>query len=376
MEAGLSAVKLASISSRRLSSRQTLPAITKLGAGLLNTTFPSSHRVGDLFYGLPHRSVNRNKRDFSTRIARIMPEKRPADLGAAVEGKRGFKQTKLNFQPLTSKTKQATFATSEAQKEPGQGSSNSTSATPGGDNVNKRTDPTPPTDKQRQQRPPPDASSSSANPATADATAGASASSNANASYRIRIVDRPGDLFSAPRGAVLIHACNALGVWGGGVALAFHDRYPDAYRAYRKHCLRSTPDRLAGTALLIPPARPSSGERKEREEQEDEEPTGSGHYVGCIFTSRKFGRGMDSPQEILRLTAPAMRDLMRLVAEEGDKVTEVRMCRINSGIFNVPWAETKKAIEGMVLGRDGEPVPAVVKDGVLEVVAWERPEWF
>ncbi|KAL2116400.1 hypothetical protein VTJ04DRAFT_8568 [Mycothermus thermophilus] len=244
-------------------------------------------------------------------------------------------------------------------------------------------------------------------------------------SYRIRILDRAGDFFSAPRGAVLIHACNALGVWGGGIAAAFADRYPEAYRAYRAHCRASKPVLLAGTGQLIPPldgavgrqqqqrlvlgsgsgsnsrgkqgglegwllgaggkgkgkeeVASGKGVEKDEEQLEGEESdggeTGPGHYVGCLYTSRRFGRGVDSPSEILRLTVPAMRDLLRQIAEEGVKVTEVRMCRINSGIFNVPWRETKAALEAAEFGEDGK-VPACVKDGVLEIVAWERPEYF
>jgi ADP-ribose 1''-phosphate phosphatase len=70
-----------------------------------------------------------------------------------------------------------------------------------------------------------------------------------------------------------------------------------------------------------------------------------------------------------------MRDLMRLVVEEEVRrgvgvVGEVRMCRINAGLFAVPWERSKRAIEEMELG-EGE-VPGCGRDGVVEVVAWER----
>ena len=65
-----------------------------------------------------------------------------------------------------------------------------------------------------------------------------------------------------------------------------------------------------------------------------------------------------------------MRGLMRLVAEEGVVFGEVRMCRINSGLFGVPWARSKGVIEGLELG-EGE-VPGWVEGGVVRVVAYER----
>ncbi|KAK4101933.1 ADP-ribose 1''-phosphate phosphatase, partial [Parathielavia hyrcaniae] len=151
------------------------------------------------------------------------------------------------------------------------------------------------------------------------------------------ITDRTGDLFAAPPNTVLIHACNAVGSWGGGIALAFRNHSPSAFRAYRAHCARSTPDRLVGTALLIPPPQSSPGEEGR-------------HYIGCLFTSRAYGRARDPPERILRATGPAMRDLMRLVVEEEGRigvglVKGLRMCRINSGLFAVPWARSKGVIE-------------------------------
>ena len=187
---------------------------------------------------------------------------------------------------------------------------------------------------------------------------------------RIRITDKPGDLFDAPARALLVHACNAVGSWGGGVALAFRGRYPGAFGAYRAHCARSTPDRLAGTALLIPPQR-QTGQRRRRRQQQQQ------HYIGCLFTSRRYGRARDPPDAILRATGPAMRHLMRLVAEEearsGVGIAEVRMCRVNSGLFAVPWESSRRAIEELELD-EGELPGLAGDDGVVEVVAYEREE--
>ncbi|KAK3073581.1 ADP-ribose 1''-phosphate phosphatase, partial [Teratosphaeriaceae sp. CCFEE 6253] len=125
------------------------------------------------------------------------------------------------------------------------------------------------------------------------------------------VTEEPGDIFAAPPNTLLIHACNAAGSWGAGIALAFKSHYPAAFAAYSQHCQLTNVDTLLGTALLIPP---SKGER---------------HFVGCLFTSRHFGRRKDAPAKILAATGPAMEDLLRRVGEfnagvgeEGGKVGE------------------------------------------------------
>ncbi|KAM7182693.1 hypothetical protein V8F33_014098 [Rhypophila sp. PSN 637] len=192
----------------------------------------------------------------------------------------------------------------------------------------------------------------------------------------IRITDIQGDLFSAPPNTVLIHACNAIGSWGGGIALAFRKSYPEAFKIYNAHCKRysSDPRKLVGTALLIPPpplpsrtAAASSGPvtggkgkgkfaasmsalANEARKQ---------HWIGCLFTSKAYGKGRDSPRDILRATSPAMGHLMRLISKErtnsktsgGDGPGEIRMCQINSGLFDVPWKDTKRVVAEMT-GED------------------------
>lgn len=96
------------------------------------------------------------------------------------------------------------------------------------------------------------------------------------------------------------------------------------------------------------------------------------HFIGCLFTSDFYGRGRDSPEQILQATGPAMRDLLGQVrewnrkcdGEGGEKVGEVRMCKINSGLFGVDWEETVEVLEG--IETDG--------DAVKEVLVVERGE--
>lgn len=135
-----------------------------------------------------------------------------------------------------------------------------------------------------------------------------------------------GDLFThnSVRRVVLAHACNPHGSWGGGIAVQFRKRYPDAYTKYAEHCRANGP-LLLGTAYLIP-----AGDQ----------------YVACLFTS-DFN---NSVAEIVEYTRSSLRDLAGKLGEledvEQDKTGRpvVNMPKINSGIFNVPWEDTERAL--------------------------------
>ncbi|GAB7343265.1 hypothetical protein MBLNU457_1321t1 [Dothideomycetes sp. NU457] len=152
----------------------------------------------------------------------------------------------------------------------------------------------------------------------------------------INIEEVEGDLFAAPPNTLLVHACNSKGHWGKGIALAFRQNYPNAF-SQNEACCKSRPtDEIPGAALLIPPA--------------DNLPKDKRHFVGCLFTSLSMGRAKDQPATILANTGPAMSDLLRQVAEwnaddHEAKVERIWMCRINSGLFNVPWDDTKRVLE-------------------------------
>ena len=66
-----------------------------------------------------------------------------------------------------------------------------------------------------------------------------------------------------------------------------------------------------------------------------------------------YGRKRDSPARILKATKPAMEDLLKQVNEWNakagpeDVIEEVRMCKINSGLFAVPWEKTKALLEDL-----------------------------
>lgn len=127
-----------------------------------------------------------------------------------------------------------------------------------------------------------------------------------------------GDLFKAPKGSIIIHAVNRKGVWGSGIAKGFADRFPLALTRYRYECF-SKGDSLLGSCLLIP----------------------SGDYtIGCLFTSKNYGKFVDPKNQILKNTKNAINDL--IVQNINSK--ELHMCKINSGLFRVPWIETEKIL--------------------------------
>ncbi|CAK3929808.1 ADP-ribose 1 -phosphate phosphatase [Lecanosticta acicola] len=154
---------------------------------------------------------------------------------------------------------------------------------------------------------------------------------------QLRLIESIGDIFDAPPNSLIIHACNCEGSWGAGIAAAFKNHYAGAYKVYAAHCKQNGHD-LFRKALLIPP------QKLDKKKQ---------HFVGCLFTSRSKGKKKDSPSAILQATKPAMEDLLRQVQDwnaehaDGDAVGEVRICKINSGLFAVPWEETKEVMESL-----------------------------
>lgn len=196
----------------------------------------------------------------------------------------------------------------------------------------------------------------------------------ASSSNRLTLNERKGDIFSAASNTLIIHACNCQGSWGGGIALAFKKHYPEAFKVYAKHCHDNEPKSLLGTALLIPPAAlisngrdsgvpvgapninstktPASSSKPKKAAEKQ-------HFIGCLFTSNFYGKRKDSPSKILSATGPAMEDLLKQVRDwnaahgDGETVGEVRMCKINSGLFAVPWEDSVEVLEGLEVGESG-----------------------
>jgi ADP-ribose 1''-phosphate phosphatase len=133
------------------------------------------------------------------------------------------------------------------------------------------------------------------------------------------IITIKGSLFSAPKGSIIIHACNTKGVWGSGIAAAFAKLFPHARDVYAKTC-QEQGSSLLGKCLLIP----------------DKD-----YIIGCLFTSKNFGRYVDSPDKILKATQLAIAHLIL----QNDQDLPMHMCKINSGLFKVPWKDTKAILK-------------------------------
>ncbi|KAL8644826.1 MAG: hypothetical protein Q9226_007574 [Calogaya cf. arnoldii] len=233
-----------------------------------------------------------------------------------------------------------------------------------------------------------------------------------------QITERIGDIFDFPPHSILIHACNTKGSWGAGVAAAFKKYSPAAFDYQKYHCTHISSSNtslvnhqksLVGTCLLIPPfpaieypiVSKSPKPAKPTPQQEEKQ-----FWIACLFTSSGYGKNVDTPRAILDATERAVAGLRRQIREHrekrsqylqimsmhekwaqedpndaelqrhiaipekeekevGGEMGECYSVRINSGLFGVPWAETKR-----VLRLAGVPMvvvrPASQKDDVVE----------
>lgn len=125
-------------------------------------------------------------------------------------------------------------------------------------------------------------------------------------------------LFNAPKGSILMHTCNTKGVWGAGIAKQFAERFPEAYEPNKKYCSEEE-NGLLGVCKLIPV---------------------KDYTIACLFTSEGSGREVDSPKDIIKNTHTALLDM---VIQNMDN-KPYHTCKINSGLFNVPWVESEKLL--------------------------------
>jgi ADP-ribose 1''-phosphate phosphatase len=128
-----------------------------------------------------------------------------------------------------------------------------------------------------------------------------------------------GNLFDAPKGSLIVHACNTQGSWGAGIAAHFARLYPDYYKAYAGQCIRYG-NNLLGTSFVM---------------------AGRYHRVGCLFTSTGYGSKALYREDILNATRDSLLDMFTQISED----EEIHLPRINSGLFRVPWPMTKKILE-------------------------------
>jgi ADP-ribose 1''-phosphate phosphatase len=139
------------------------------------------------------------------------------------------------------------------------------------------------------------------------------------------IVYKTGSLFDAPKGSVLVHACNGQGIWGSGIAKQFHERFPESYEQYRVIC--TLPDFKIGEAFVL--------------NIENE------YRVGCLVTSGNYGQLRDTKDQILKNTRTALLDILGATNKLSCFIVEgqeIHSCKFNAGLFGVPWEETEKIL--------------------------------
>lgn len=139
------------------------------------------------------------------------------------------------------------------------------------------------------------------------------------------LVVKKGDMFAnAPKGAFLLHACNAKGVWGSGIAKTFKDRFPDSFKEYLDFCLDELEDHDDGATGLALIAKDK---------------------IVCLVTSFDYGTNKDSPDTILRNTATSLGHFFEQCIDFGLEEIDVHSPKINSGLFAVPWESTASTID-------------------------------
>lgn len=145
------------------------------------------------------------------------------------------------------------------------------------------------------------------------------------------LIYRKESLFVAPLGSILVHACNAKGVWGSGIAVEFKKRFPNAFTEYHNFCVNATGP-IVGTAIITGPEQ--------------------GYYIGCLITSKDFGVNRDAPLVILMNTEEAVKNLLIAVknppAGTPNLPIPIYSNKFNSGFFGVPWQSSEKILTDLI----------------------------
>lgn len=166
-----------------------------------------------------------------------------------------------------------------------------------------------------------------------------------------KIEYRKGDLFTAPKGVVLAHACNAQGSWNSGVAKTFKQHFPKAYELYHQFCTTEMVESETEpkTITFRPKTNTRASVGKAYLIYEND------YRIGCLITSDRYGAQVDQPTQILQATRSALEELIGMM-NDGD---ELHMPKINSVLFRTPWPETEKCIE-YVLSNSDKDIKCVV----------------
>lgn len=136
-------------------------------------------------------------------------------------------------------------------------------------------------------------------------------------------------LFDAPEGSILLHASNAQGVWGSGIAKEFKERYPQQYEVYKRACEKNyVVGRFIDCSIY------------------EKEPK---HLVCTIVTSKGFASNVDPNPTVLTNTKNAVKEMIEFgVKKFGIQENTVYSNKFNSGLFQVPWENTEKIIKEQI----------------------------
>src|SRR5579863_9430435 len=127
------------------------------------------------------------------------------------------------------------------------------------------------------------------------------------------IVYKKGSLFNSPQGSILVHAVNAQGIWGSGIAKEFADRFPESYEIYKTICKIGGFE--TGQAFVL--------------SRENE------YRVGCLVTSNNYGQLRDPKDIILKNTQKALLDILGATGKLNCWIgtdEEIHSCKFNSGL--------------------------------------------
>lgn len=122
------------------------------------------------------------------------------------------------------------------------------------------------------------------------------------------------NLFDAPKNTMLVHACNAHGVWGSGIATEFKTRFPKAFLRYKGYC--ASEEKPLGKTFIV---------------QDND------YEIGCLITSKDYGKKVDSRERITKSTILSLGKLFEVLKPYP---IPVYSNKFNSGLFNVPWEIT------------------------------------
>jgi len=136
------------------------------------------------------------------------------------------------------------------------------------------------------------------------------------------------DLFDAPFSTLLVHAVNCKGAWGSGIAAKFKDRFPLAFFDYKMDC-NTKANELLGTCAIYPNLYVPKT-----------------HYVGCLFTSKGYGKNVDDPKTIIASTRMSLTYIIKEI--DTLEIKDVYSNKFNSGLFNVPWQKTEEILKELV----------------------------